>query len=192
MMIDINRLAVITTLAEGRGSFGRTALMKYAYFLQTLRGVPLGYRFSLYSYGPFDSDVLADLDTAESVGGVKSTVMYFTGGYGYKIEPGERAKKLKELAATFLSRYRGEIEWVQREFGEWSPADLELASTLVYSDREARDNHEDLTLEQLAGRVNVLKPRYPLSRIQEMGSNLSEKGLLSSVNAPLHAFISGT
>ena len=54
-----NRIGTIARLAEkAPPNFGRTALMKFCYFLQSLRGVPLSYRFTLYSYGPFDSDVL--------------------------------------------------------------------------------------------------------------------------------------
>src|ERR1035438_8492020 len=87
------RLAVITDLCSRApcGSLGRTALMKLCYFLQVLKGVPFGYRFTLYSYGPFDSNVLADLGTAESLGAVHSTVAYYSGGYGYNIQKAERA-----------------------------------------------------------------------------------------------------
>jgi len=65
---DKERLSLIPVLAESHPShhIGRTALMKYMYFLQTLRGVQLGYNFSMYSYGPFDADVLSEyclLDT---------------------------------------------------------------------------------------------------------------------------------
>ena len=64
-------IAYLCTRAPGEG-IGRTAVMKLCYFLQTLKGVPLGYRFTLYSYGPFDSDVLSDLGTAESRKAVSS------------------------------------------------------------------------------------------------------------------------
>ena len=41
---------------EGQSpQFGKTAFMKMAYLLQELYGVPLGYRFSLYTYGPYSS-----------------------------------------------------------------------------------------------------------------------------------------
>src|SRR5579872_1325193 len=88
------RLGLLPTLVEraSSGHIGRTALMKYMYFLQTLRGVPLGYNFSLYSYGPFDSDVLADLSSAEVLKIVEITPVEFPGGYGYRIRLGTRAK----------------------------------------------------------------------------------------------------
>ncbi len=65
---DWNRLALVTVLAEKMqergGGLGRTRLMKFAYLLQTVKNVPLGYNFTLYSYGPFDSSVLGDLSYA--------------------------------------------------------------------------------------------------------------------------------
>ena len=180
-MTDMNRLAVITALAQTSNNLGRTALMKYCYFLQVLRGVPLGYRFSLYSYGPFDSDVLADLDTAESVEGVRSSVVYFPGGYGYKIESGVLADRLTEIGRPFLAEHQADLNWIQQEFGGWSPGQLELASTLVYSDREAEDSGEKLTMSQLAKRVNELKPRYQLSKIKDLATHLLNRGLLNSI-----------
>ena len=45
------RLAVLATLVKRAPQLpGRTAMMKFAYLLQTLRDVPLGYRFRLYTY----------------------------------------------------------------------------------------------------------------------------------------------
>src|SRR5579863_9410428 len=98
-MADNNeaRLALIPALASqsSNGYIGRTALMKYMYFLQVLRKVPLGYRFTLYSYGPFDSDVLADVETAESLGVLESSVVGYSGGYGYQIREGRGAEWLQ-------------------------------------------------------------------------------------------------
>lgn len=48
------RRAVLTALVKrAPKSPGRTALMKFAYLLQAVRNVPLGYRFRLYNYGPY-------------------------------------------------------------------------------------------------------------------------------------------
>jgi hypothetical protein len=104
--------------------------MKYCYFLQALRRVPLGYSFSLYSYGPFDSDVLADLDAAEAVGGVETNIVYHPGGYGYRINPGDRADSAKRWGTEFLQKYEGDIDWVVAQFGNLGAARLELVSTI--------------------------------------------------------------
>lgn len=181
MSIDVNRLAVITWLSENTRGLGRTALMKYCYFLQAVCGVPLGYRFSLYSYGPFDSDVLSDLDSAESLGGVRSSIVYFSGGYGYRIEPGERADRVKQLGGQFLDLYLHKLQWVAEQFGGWDASDLEVASTLVYSDREARRRGEHLTTLGLSTRVRDLKPRYTISQIESHAERLARLGLLQSI-----------
>jgi uncharacterized protein len=181
MSIDVNRLAVITWLSENTRSLGRTALMKYCYFLQVVRGVPLGYRFSLYSYGPFDSDVLSDLDSAESMGGVRSSIVYFPGGYGYRIEPGERSGRVKQFGAPFLETYREQLQWVADQFGNCDASDLEVASTLVYSDREAKRRGECLTIQGLSARVRDLKPRYSISQIEGHAQSLARLRLLQSI-----------
>ncbi|MDI3312583.1 MAG: hypothetical protein QJR05_14315 [Thermoanaerobacterium sp.] len=41
---------------------GRTALVKLIYILQEKFNVPIGYDFSLYTYGPFAKEILDDLD----------------------------------------------------------------------------------------------------------------------------------
>ena len=62
------RLAVLSDLVQrAPGRLGRTAIMKLAYFRQTVKEVPLGYNFRLYTYGPYDGDVLTDLSQAEAM-----------------------------------------------------------------------------------------------------------------------------
>jgi uncharacterized protein len=182
MNIESNRIAVITRLAEKAQNLGRTALMKYCYFLQTLRRVPLGYSFSLYSYGPFDSDVLADLDATEAVGGVKTEVVYYPGGYGYQIEPGTRVGGAKRWGAEFLERYDIDIDWVLAQFGNLTAAQLELASTIIYSDREAISRSEKLTTDQLTQRVHDVKPHFSNPQILTLLLDLKGRGFLKSVN----------
>jgi hypothetical protein len=185
MSTDVNRLAIITWLAEnasGLGrTFGRTALMKYCYFLQVVRGVPLGYRFSLYSYGPFDSDVLSDLDIAEALGGVKSSEVYYPGGYGYKIEVGEGAERIKHLGAAFIKEHEPQLRWIVDHFHGWDASSLELASTLVYSDREAERSGEVLTIRALSKRVRDLKPRFSIAQIEGQARRLQGDDLLQSI-----------
>jgi uncharacterized protein len=181
MNIESNRMALITRFAEQVPDLGRTALMKYCYFLQTLRHVPLGYSFTLYSYGPFDSDVLSDLDAAEAINAVKTEVEYYSGGYGYRIEPAIGADNAKRRAADFLTRHERDINWVITQFRHLSAAQLELASTIVYSDREASLKAEDLTLKLLAKRVQDIKPHFPIEQILAMTNDLDGRAVLKSI-----------
>ena len=174
------RLAVITELASRapNGHLGRTALMKFSYLLQTVRVVPLGYRFTLYSYGPFDSSVLSDLSTAETLKAVESRITYYPGGYGYQISQGECGGSAREAGQDFLNRHQESLDWVLGEFGTHSSADLELDSTIVYVDREAARKSEALPIEILAQRVGDVKPRFKEEYIREKASQLCAKGLL--------------
>ena len=65
--------------------FGKTVFMKLAYLLQELYEVPLGYRFTLYTYGPYSPEVLADLEYARLRRQV--SVEYLGGPGGFIITP---------------------------------------------------------------------------------------------------------
>src|SRR5260221_14706410 len=105
------RLAVIAELASRApaGHIGRTPLMKFCYLLQVVRWVPLGYHFTLYSYGPFDSSVLSDLGTAEALKAVESSVTFYSGGYGYQIKKVERGGVFVESGRKLLDPHRESI-----------------------------------------------------------------------------------
>jgi uncharacterized protein YwgA len=148
--------------------------MKLMYFLQTLKCVPLGYRFTLYSYGPFDSDVLSDLNEAELLGYVDSEVVNYVGGYGYEITASDSPS-----TSGFLDEYRDAIDWVVSEFGSEGSAELELSSTIVYADRDEPVGSQ--TVEELAKRVHEVKPHFDEARIVQRIERLKEKGLLKSI-----------
>ncbi len=173
------RLAVITALVSGSttGYIGRTALMKFCYFLQVLNGLPLGYNFTLYSYGPFDSDVLSDLNSAESAGAVKSQVVFYPGGYGYEIREGAVADQV--MGNRVLSGCKDKIDSVLEKFGGFGSADLELLSTIIYVNREAGQKKAKLSPSELAQRVRDVKPRFMESYIREKVDWLMQEGFLS-------------
>ena len=177
--LDNKRVALIASLAQINPGKGRTALMKLCYFLQTLRRAPLEYHFTLYSYGPFDSDVLADLDTAEALGAVQASVSYYPGGYGYEIRPAGQCESAKQLAAGFLNRHETDIDWVIAEFGGLDAADLELTSTIVYIDREALSAQERLQNEALVQRVRDVKPHFTEEQVRDQVRDLNEKNILT-------------
>ncbi|MFI5421490.1 MAG: hypothetical protein ACHQ1H_11035, partial [Nitrososphaerales archaeon] len=167
--LDRARLGLIPVLTERApaGQIGRTALMKYMYFLQTLRGVPLRYSFTMYSYGPFDSEVLADLSSAEAMSIVKSSPVEFSGGYGYQIRPGTSAEFAKKSAFQFLNKHEKDITWLFATFGALNSSELELASTIVYVDREFFERNEKCSVESATNRVSDLKPHFTWEHVQK-------------------------
>jgi hypothetical protein len=180
--IDKARLGLIPALAEraAAGHIGRTALMKYMYFLQTLRGVPLGYSFSLYSYGPFDSDVLSDLASAEALNVVNVTTVEFTGGYGYRIQPGRSAESAKTNAGQFLTKHKGDIEWLFSTFGSLNSAQLELASTVVFVDNERAERSVRQPVADVVHLVHEIKPHFTCDQTRKVVEDLLAKGVLTS------------
>jgi len=177
------RLATLVALAEKRPGLGRTAFMKLSYFLQALRNVPLAYRFTLYSYGPFDSSVLSDLASAEVLGALHSELRFYPSGYGYEIVPTERSGSVKALARDFIQQHDADISWVIGEFAMFGSADLELLGTIVYVDQEFARINESLTVEKLAQRVLEIKPHFKESYISSKVADLYSRGLLRSLAA---------
>jgi hypothetical protein len=76
-----------------------------------------------------------------------------------------------------LDKYDNDIEWVIAEFGDLSAAELELASTIVYIDREGTT---EITTTELARRVQEVKPHFSLDRIISRIQALTAKELLRS------------
>ena len=178
------RLAMIPTIIENSPNrqIGRTALMKYMYFLQTLRQVPLGHRFTLYSYGPFDSTVLFDLSVAESLRAVSSNTVLYSGGYGYEISTDETAGWLKKRAGRFIHRHEKDIHWVMKKFGHLTSAQLELVSTIIYVDREIADQKNKSNLREISHKVHEIKPHFSESEIVHYAEELAKNRLLQTVH----------
>lgn len=147
--------------------------------LQTVRQVPLGYRFTLYSYGPFDADVLSDLGTAENLEAVKASVVQYLGGYGYRIRKAGGAEET--IKAGLLEEHARDIDWVIGEFGSHASADLELENTIVFVDREGARKAERLTISELARRVKDVKPHFEEAYIAGKAAGLREKQMLRSI-----------
>jgi len=180
-----DRLAAITDVAERMaqqsGDFGRTAAMKLMYLLQTIKGVPLGYNFTLYAYGPFDSTVLDDVSYAASLQALSEKVIYFSGGYGYDIRPSDNAGQVKAKAGDFLKEHQDSFAWVVNEFGKYSASDLELISTIVYADRELESKKTQVDLDAFIARVRKIKPHFTEEQVKRRTQELQKKELLKSI-----------
>jgi uncharacterized protein len=177
------RIGVLTDLVErSRTRMGRTALMKLAYFLQTVKGVPLGYNFRVYTYGPFDEDVLNDIGQAESMQAITSTMIPFNNasGYGYEFSPGPAADQVRMLVTERIQPYKDEIDWVIEKFGSRIASELELLSTIVYAARDRLDRTLPISFDELSKQVREIKPRFSPESVNESIQLLADMGLLTS------------
>lgn len=182
MLTEFSKLGVMTELVKkAPGKLGRTGLMKCLFFLQTLKNVPLPYNFRLYTYGPFDSHVLEDLQYAESLGAIRSTVVAYPGGYGYELQVGSEAEKIEERTSEFVAQHQDSINWVLQEFGNRTALDLEMASTLIFIDRTFAEKRSKVKIADLAKRVHDVKPHLTTDAIEKEAQSLNQRGFLQAV-----------
>ena len=154
--------------------FGKTAFVKLVYLLQELHQVPLGYRFTLYSYGPYCKDVLADLERAQVNGWVD--INFEEKEAGFKIEP----RNLEKEAPVFnqvVKEYWSQIRELVNEFGALTARELELRTTIVYLSKtlscagggRSRWDH-------IANAVQQLKPQFDIPEIRAAARELEHIG----------------
>jgi hypothetical protein len=155
--------------------------MKCLFFLKVVKHVPLPYNFGLYTYGPFDSNVLDDLQYAEALGAVEGMLVEYPRARGYEYQRGPKIEEIEKKAQEFLSRYEKSINWVLSEFGNRSAIDLEMASTLVYIDRVTSKKKGRATIADLARKVHDVKPHITLNTIENEARILKKKGLIEAV-----------
>lgn len=172
------RRSVIAALAMRRKELGRTAVMKLVYFLQAVRDVPLGYNFRIYTYGPYDGQVLDDLQATESAGAVRSESYEYDFGTGYSISATTAAH---ELARTADERFNQDLDWAVAEFGEQSAVELELASTIIFVDKRNASAGIQQSAEDLAEAVREMKPHITLDRISREVRHLYSRSFIRSV-----------
>lgn len=161
------KLALISDIVEKLNEkgiiFGKTVLMKLLFLSKAVKEIPLDYKFTLYTYGPFDSEVMQDLNflNQEDILDVK----YIHDQYGYSIKPDEKIDLYREKADSFLSKYSQETDDLVEEFGEFSAKDLELKSTIILIEREYKEVSE-LKRNDLVKIVKDIKPYFNDDRIE--------------------------
>ena len=160
---------------------GRTQLMKLFYFLQELKGVDLGYDFRLFTYGPFDSEVLSDLATACGMNNVHEQPVIHPRGYGYKISPGTNAIVLNNAFQMSSPATAVLVDDVIKEFSSFSAAELELRSTVLFVDREFKQSNTTISPLSLAKKVREIKPHFSESLIHDRVQEMVSKQWLQSV-----------
>jgi hypothetical protein len=159
-------------------NLGRTQLMKLLYLMQSVKHVPLTYRFTLYTYGPFDPEVLEDLGYAESLGAIKSRLEFHPKGYQYSLAPAEAADKVRQSAQQFVEQHSGAFDWAVKEFGRRTASDLETITTLVYVDQLAAEKNEKLSQDAIVKKVLEIKPHVARRKAEAEAQKLRENGLI--------------
>ena len=161
----LERTSVIGEIArQKRGQLGKTAVMKLLHLLQDGLKVPLGYRFTLYNYGPYDTEVMSEIEFAEALHRVK--VEYQGPDQGYRITAGDDVGDVPGIAIAPLQK-------LMTDFGAMNARELELRSTLLFLSRE-------FVGEQLVSRLRDLKPKFSDAEVRAGVQDLKQKAYLQA------------
>ena len=158
-------------LKDQSPQFGKTVFMKMAYLLQELYGVPLGYRFSLYTYGPYSPEVLADLEYASLRTQVKVEYLEDPQG-GFRITPGRSTFRNESI-----SKYGDQLDELVRHFGSFNARELELRTTSIFLWKRIRPTKPE-DLSTLIEAIRQLKPHFNEMAIRSAVDNLVSDAIL--------------
>ena len=164
------RLEVLSGIAQRRPDIGKTAMMKCIYFLQEIERVPLNYNFEIYTYGPYSSDVMEEIDFARQIGflDIKWTV-YPNGIHGYSIS----------ALRTGTTPYGPQIDAIVDVFGSKTAKELELLSTVLFVQRAYRKNKWQIDKTSICASVGEIKPRFSMKEIESGYEFMKEHNYIS-------------
>jgi len=173
---DFKKDAVIIKLIsewneKSKKPLGRTTIQKLCYFAEAV-GVPLGYKFSVYQYGPYSQELYAHIDDIVSSGLVDdeySVKKQKTDNSSYIAC--EKAKDLLALYSEVLSEAEDKIHFLVEYFKDMTPRKLELLSTTHYYYTANKgfyqgldgDDLRDLTIEKV---VEAKKDKFEQREIK--------------------------
>ena len=164
-MERLQRAAILTELMERlreNGCWcGHTHIQKAVYFLQEVLGVPTGFDYILYKYGPFSFELEEDLTALRA-----DFLMEFdhrSPGYGPKLVPTETSKFFRSQYQKALDPFRSRLEFIAKTFGSKVVTDLEKLATALFVTRKMGDT---AGLAERASRIHELKPHVSVSDAQ--------------------------
>lgn len=180
-MINLNnRMGTIAKITETHPGLGKTAMMKFIFLLQMVYKVPLGYNFEIYTYGPYSSEVMEDIDLAKHQNIISlETVAYPSGHSGYNLNPSTNIEAILSEEDEFISNYKDDIEQVINLFGNKTAKELELLTTIVYLYQTYNKNNWTSNLEEISNNVHEIKPYFDISEIRKRYLYLDDLGFLS-------------
>lgn len=168
------REAVVVALDEklaARGSWcGETHLQKAVYFLQTMLGVPTGFEYILYKFGPFSRELRAELGSMRADGFLELVPKQQPYGPTLRVTDAAQQQLVGRWPKT-LRRYRPQIDFVADKLGALRVGELEELATTLW----ARSDNPGASADERAQRVHDVKPHVSkeqalaaLCRIDEM------------------------
>ena len=179
-MIDLNkRVGIFSAIVQLKCGLGKTAMMKYIFLLQEIYKVPLGYDFEIYTYGPYSSEVMEELDFAwhQDILNI-DRVLYPNGQSGYEILPSSNFENALKNEQEFISEYQDAIDEVIARFGDKNAKELELSTTIIYLYNTYAKNQWQHTVETISANVHEIKSHFHIDTIRNEYRLLDQLGIL--------------
>ena len=174
------RLGIISKIVDEKPGLGKTAIMKHLFLLQEVYKVPLGYDFEIYTYGPYSSEVMEDIDYAKQLDIVLVEREIFSSGFiGYRISPTEKLKSMVENEKTIIEESSESINNVLSVFGSKTARELELLTTIVYLYSAYKAN--GWSVDEVISNVQDIKPHFDEATIRTEYEMLKKMGILARV-----------
>lgn len=158
--------------------FGKTAMQKLVYLLQAVYEVEFGYNYSFYTYGPYSADLSWDLKIIEYHGGIEINYVN-SKTRGFRIKQGANHTQFVEKAASSIRRAKSKMDAAISEFGVYNARELELRSTIIYAERNFKEEDKTYSRDQLVELVYNLKPHFESKYIEDVVDGLDNKGFIS-------------
>lgn len=173
MAYAIKKVHEIHSKRSEGGYLGRTALQKIMYFL-VRKGVPLPYKFEIYHYGPFCSDIYHDVDCLQVDGIIQNQT---PDKHYWNFVPDENMDDYLEKHEKIINRYKHKIDEVVEMFPGLSPKDLELISTLdyTYQDEKAKSKSSPEKQKVVDRFLKIKKEKYTREKIESTYAILLQK-----------------
>lgn len=132
-MTEARQAAIVAELVEQlreHGSWaGETHVQKTAFFLQEMLGVPLGFQFQLYKFGPFAFSLRELLGQMRSLRQIRLEPQ--PAPYGPKLALDEGAPQLRTRFPKTVRTYESEVRFVAQEIGQFGVGTLERLATAL-------------------------------------------------------------
>ena len=178
-----NTISYLLKRLEGK-QIGKKSIQKLVYFLQEEFGVGLNYRYRMYHYGPYCSELSNDLDIMDMMEIINiSPVMFSPAMYGYSIKLGkygeEQASDMEQSPPSDKDRF----DKLLNIFGGYSAKKLELYATMhmverILRGREGQDSGKDSVMRE----VKILKPKYSDDEIENAYNDLLDNSIIGQSN----------
>jgi uncharacterized protein len=145
-------VSLVQAVQNKTDQLGKIQLQKLVYFLQET-GVPLGYKFEIYHYGPYSFELSDQMSSLDSLGVL--SINSDPSGYGFNIKVGTHGAKYK-----IDKKYSPKVEYIAKAFGSETPAKLEVKSTAHFVSKVLRKQGKNLPEALIVAKVKELKPKF--------------------------------